>query len=205
MITTCVRWPAKSRHPRFSFPRPLNPRPLAHQRAAAITVYGVTLRVDERRRAFLRAALTVPAAGLIITSCTSDRAPRATPYPLPDGDARIRWQAVRTEQRLLALYAATLEKHPGLDDQLGPVVAHHEDHLETILADGPLPIAAEGVAPPGVGDVPGNRDDARNAIRKAEREASDGHAERCVAAGPLLAALLGSAAASEAAHAVVLA
>lgn len=149
--------------------------------------------------------MAAPLVSAATVSCTSDdNASKWTPSAPTDRDSHVRWQSVRAEQGLIAMHTAAREQHPDLADNLGQLIKHHEDHLAAILADGPLPVGAQ---PVGKGDqhIPKTQDATRRALREAEETASDSHTGACLdAAGPVLAALLGSIAASEASHAAVL-
>lgn len=167
-------------------------------------MYRVTTPVDDRRRGLLRAAALSPV--LLVAAGCSNAARKGVPLRQPDADSHVRWSAVRAERRLLASYNATIDQHPDLAERLNPIIAHHEEHLAAVLADGPLPIAADGLSKPTAGDVPQNQQKALAAISETENTTSDQHAQGCVsAAGRTLAALLASMAASEAGHSAALA
>lgn len=169
------------------------------------TVYSVTDRVDLHRRGLIRLAMAAPLASAAAVACTGDDdAGKWTPSAPTDRDSHVRWRSVRAEQRLIAMHNATLERHPDLADVVNQIIQHHEDHLAAILADGPLPVGAQPVDEGGQ-HVPKARDAAMGALNEAEENASASHASACLAAGgPVLAALLGSIAASEASHAAVM-
>lgn len=163
-------------------------------------------RVDERRRALVRVVLGAPVVIAAASSCSGGTPGKRSANDFPDTDAHARWRVVRAEQLLLSMHQAAVKKHPDLAGLIEPLSAHHEDHLAAVLADGPLPIGADGVAKPEAPRLPSSADAALDAIRAAEREASSvqiAAAEQVV--GPALAALIGSIAASEASHDVVLA
>lgn len=162
--------------------------------------------MDERRRILVRAMLGIPVVVAAASSCTGSTPGKRSANDFPDIDARARWRVVRAEQRLLAMHQAAVDQHPDLANVIKPISAHHEHHLAAVLADGPLPIGANGLPTPKAPRVPRNADAALEAIRVAEHEASSVHvkaAEEVV--GPALAALMGSIAAAEAAHDVMLA
>jgi hypothetical protein len=176
-------------------------------------VYGVgphlqrdtTERATLNRRRLLRAAATGPLVIAFATGCTTETAGKSVPLRQPDSDSHVRWRTARAEQELLALYAATLETHPDLADRLNPLAEHHEKHLAAVLNDGPLPIAAAGMADPAPDEISSEEGGALKAIREAEDAMSELHAAGSLAAsGGLLAALLASIAASEAAHTTTL-
>lgn len=164
--------------------------------------------VDGGRRRLLVALAGVPLLGGSLLACTTDPLPKAAPGPRLDLDVKVRWTAVRGEQALLALHAAVTAAHPALADRLAPLTAHHSEHLAALTADGPLPYGGrppddDPTAP--LGDVPGDPAAALTVVRDAERAASELRVTDCLrAAGPGLAAVLASIAASEAAHGTVL-
>ncbi|SDU76346.1 hypothetical protein SAMN04488563_5174 [Jiangella alkaliphila] len=168
----------------------------------------VTQRVDEGRRRLLALVAGAPVLGVALAACGSDPRPKAAPGPRAtlDADVKLRWRAVHAEQALLALHAATVAAHPDLAERLQPLTAHHDEHLAALRDDGPLPYGAGDGAPAAAAEVAGDPEAALAAVADAERAAADA----CVvaslaAAGPRLAAMLASVAASEAGHGVVLA
>ncbi|WP_166351648.1 hypothetical protein [Phytoactinopolyspora limicola] len=182
--------------------------------------------LDVRRRRLLVAAFGLPVFGVVVAGCTTPRqAKQPAPQPAPDADARVRWRAARAEESLLIRHAATVERHPELDDVLSPLTAHHRQHLVALLGEGPLPRLAtlQLTSPSDTGaaetegslvvdldaveipNIPDKADDALGALRDAEIDTADTHTDGCLhAAGPRLATLLASIAAAEAAHHVVL-
>lgn len=137
-----------------------------------------------------------------MAGCSADTGGKATPVVRPDADARRRWAALRSEQTLLALHAATIATHPDLAAVIQPLSAHHDEHLAVLQADGPLPVAAGAVAAPVAPAVPADPAAALSAVRDAEQAASAARLVDCVAAvSAPLAALLASIAAAEAGHA----
>lgn len=170
----------------------------------------VTERVDGGRRRLLALVAGAPALGAVLagmSACAADPRPKSAPGERSslDADVKLRWRVVNGEQALLALHAATVAAHPDLAERLGPLTAHHDEHLTALRADGPLPFGAvdgPGVAP----EVPGDAGSALAAVAAAESAAADACVAGCLAAaGPRLAALLASIGASEAGHGVVLA
>ncbi|RIQ17517.1 hypothetical protein DY240_22440, partial [Jiangella rhizosphaerae] len=97
--------------------------------------------MDEGRRRLLALVAGAPMLGAALAACGTDPRPKAAPGPRAslDADVKLRWRAVRGEQTLLALHAATVAAHPGLAARLQPLTAHHEEHLAALRADGPLP------------------------------------------------------------------
>jgi hypothetical protein len=167
------------------------------------------------RRRILAALAGAPLLGTALTGCTTpSRGKLAARRDEPNADARVRWNAARTEQGLLVLHAATIARHRELADAVEAFSAHHLQHLDALLSDGPLPLLArldldtpldaladidlDSVDAP---DVPRNADRALDAVREAELTASGAHLADCLrATGPRLAALLASIAAAEATH-----
>lgn len=165
--------------------------------------------VEVRRRALLAVAAG-PVIGVSITACTG-AAPgkRAARDSGNDPDERVRWNAVRSEQAMLALHAAAAAKHADLGNVLGEFAEHHRLHLAALLNEGPFPLLAlpeaASTAGPGTTSLPDDPDAALRAIRDAELSTRDAHLADCLfATGPRLAALLASIAAAEATHGALL-
>ncbi|SED73867.1 hypothetical protein [Jiangella alba] len=163
-------------------------------------------RVDEGRRRLLALVAGAPVLGVALAACGAEPRPKAAPGPRAslDADVKLRWRAAHGEQALLALHAATVAAHPDLAERLAPLTAHHDEHLAALRADGPLPYGA-GAAAAAAPSIAADADSALAAVADAERAAADA----CVlaalgAAGPRLAAVLASIAASEAGHGAVL-
>lgn len=172
----------------------------------------VTERVDDGRRRLLALVAGAPVLGAaalaVLSGCAADPRPKVAPGARAslDADVKLRWRAVRSEQTLLALHAATVAAHPDLAAALAPLTAHHEEHLAALRADGPLPFGSGDAAAPVPPEVAGDAGTALTAVADAERAAADACVVACLAAaGPQLAAVLASIAASEAGHGVVLA
>ena len=167
----------------------------------------VTERVDDGRRRLLALVAGAPALGAVLAACAADPRPKSAPGARSslDADVKLRWRAVHGELALQALHAATVAAHPDLAERLGPLTAHHDEHLAALRDDGPLPFGASE-APGNAPEVPADAGAALAALTDAERAAADACVVGCLAAaGPRLAALLASIAASEAGHGVVLA
>ncbi|WP_157574960.1 hypothetical protein [Jiangella muralis] len=167
-------------------------------------------RVDEGRRRLLMLVAGAPALGVALAACGAEPRPKAAPGPRAtlDADVKLRWRAVHGEQTLLALHAATVAAHPGLAERLQSLTAHHDEHLAALRADGPLPYGpGPGAGTPAAApSVAADADAALAAVADAERAAADACVVAALgAAGPRLAAVLASIAASEAGHGVVLA
>jgi hypothetical protein len=173
-----------------------------------LTGYGVpvTQRVDDGRRRLLALVAGAPFLGTALAACAADPRPKSAPGPRSelDADVKVRWRAVHGEQVLLALHAATVAAHPHLAARLGPLTSHHDEHLAALRADGPLPFGATAAAP--APEVSADEGAALAAVLAAEQAAADARVvDALAAAGPRLAAVLASVAASEAGHGVVLA
>lgn len=171
-----------------------------------VTVSPVTDRVDHGRRRLLALVAAAPVAGAALSACAAEPRPKSAPGARSslDPDVKLRWRAVRAEEALLALHAATVAAHPDLAAQLAPLTAHHEAHAAALRDDGPLPFGASSAV--GAPDVPGDAAAALAAVAEAEQAAADACVLTCLAAtGAQLAAVLASIAASETGHGVVLA
>lgn len=146
---------------------------------------------DLSRRALLGLAGVLPLA-----ACTADEGPP----PPPDPDDLLRSAAVARELALLAQYDAAVLALPDRAAVLMSVRAEHAAHLAALQAPSASPSAAPSPPPaPSPGPV------SMAALVVAEREAGAAHAQAVLEASRELAGLLGSLAASEASHAVVLA
>lgn len=116
------------------------------------------------------------------------------------------------EHHLLDVYDATIAAHPDLAARLAPLRSHHADHVAALgrvvgsAAGGvPSPAASAPVTLPTLDpSVPVDATDALAALREAERTATAARTRSCVSARPDRAALLGSLAACEASHEVLL-
>ena len=109
--------------------------------------------------------------------------------------------AMAAEAALLARYDAVLRRWPALAGTLGPLRDDHEHHRQALVTAGagrPAPVSpspARGLS----------RRRALRSLLAAERAAAATGLDGCLAAPPALAGLLGSIAACERSHAVVLA
>lgn len=124
----------------------------------------------------------------------------ASPGPSPDDGLRAVAQG--DEAELLARYDATLARHPTLRAVLSPLRAEHAEHLAALAASGVAPTANSSPTPT---RPPSKAADEVSALLDLERQAARRQSEGCLLATVALAPLLGSIAASEAAHAAVLA
>lgn len=149
--------------------------------------------------------------------------PSPEPTPTPDPDTGLIAEALAGKRDLLARYAATLARFPGLGAGLAPARADHEGHARALaasplappeataaLSTPPAPGASASADPsaspgPTAPSVPAERGAAVRALAAAERAAAETRLSQCVAAGDAgLARLLASVGACEAAHALIL-
>lgn len=145
------------------------------------------------RRAVLGAGLAAPL--LAVAGCRAAN-PAPAPRPPGDPDAALLARARSGEQRLLAAYDAVLARHPGLRTALAPLRGHHLAHLRALGGQPRSPRAAAAAADPAA---------AVRALGALERQAALARGADCLAASGGRTGLLGSIAAAETAHAVVLA
>ncbi len=161
-----------------------------------------------RRREVLGAALG--AAGLVLVAgCTSAPATHPRPRPTPTGpDPQV--ADLDNERVLLASYDAVLRAHPTLAGRLRAIRADHAAHvtaLSRMLAPAPghrRPTASSTAPAPTPPPVPADPVAALGALRAAERSAAAARTRSCLSAATDRAATLGSIAASEASHEVLL-
>jgi hypothetical protein len=110
---------------------------------------------------------------------------------------------IQSEAGLIALYDAVLAAHSGLAGRLGPLRAHHVQHLG-VLKRHYVPGSTTGTATPAprpAATAPGTQAGALSAIRGAERRAAAARADEVRRVSPGLAQLLASIGACEAGHA----
>lgn len=140
-----------------------------------------------------RAVLRTAGAGtlLALAACRSTPPPAAPPPPLVDPDDAVRQRSADAERALLEAYDAALVADPAAAARLAPVRAEHAEHLAALA----VPAGLSGPAPSlTTGD-----------LAAAERSAAAVHGRGTRdARQPALAQLLGSLAASEGSHVVVL-
>lgn len=174
-----------------------------------------------RRRAVLRGGIAVAAAVTAPTTLAgcglfADDPPPPDPLePLMVAKASI-----------VADYVATMTRHPDLTKALTPLREAHEAHLDKLLAllaperrkaikpkVKPSKAAKGSASPPSSGSsaeptdpstIPENPDEAMTSLAQAEKAASARSAKACLDGASTRAALLGSIAAAEATHVVVL-
>lgn len=179
-----------------------------------------------RRRRLVLALIGVPVLGAALGACTAEPSAKLpAPGDPPDADTRLRWRAIQAEHGLLVLHAAAVAKHAALDELIAPVSAHHREHLQALLEDGPIPrvalvasawrdgsgsgdtsLSGAKLGANALPDVPDNPGAALELVRDTEQAASAAGIAECLqASGPRLAMLLASIAAAEAAHDITLA
>ena len=113
------------------------------------------------------------------------------------------------EGALLAQYDATLARYPQLVSRAGPIRADHAAHLGALRAIVGTPATSESAparpaaSPPRI-VIPATSAAALAVLRSAEAAAGRRLASACLSAPPARAALLGSIAACESAHLVLL-
>ena len=172
------------------------------------TPHAPVTRPAVRRRDLLGAALGTVGLALV-AGCTSTPAARPRPSPTPTRpDPQL--ADLTNERVLLAAYDATLRAHPTLANRLRPVRADHAAHVTALRrlltpAGGHRRTSASPTPPaPTAAPVPADPAAALAALRTAEQSAYAARTRSCLAAATDRAALLGSIAASEASHGVVL-
>ncbi len=145
-------------------------------------------------------------AGCSIFGRSSAR-PRSRPSPTrPDPVAPL----LAGEQALLRTYDAVLARHPQLLPRLAPVRADHAAHLQSLqvvsggTATGGSGAGARGPSPEPAPTVPTQPAAALATLRAAERSAAGRAGAACLGAPRSRVALLGSIAACESAHLVLL-
>jgi hypothetical protein len=166
--------------------------------------------------------LTAGAVGLLAACRLTAGSTDARPTPIVDPDRGRLAGALSAEAALLASYDATVGAHPALTPALAAIHADHTAHQSALAAElsrrevaqrsagrPKSPQPAVGSPPPGSmpapPPVPADVPAAVRALVAAETTAAGARGTEAVAAAADLAALLGSVAASEAAHAAVLA
>ena len=119
----------------------------------------------------------------------------------PSADEVLRSSLATSKTALIARYDAALARHPVLVDRLTPLRANHAEHVATLVAPTPTPSPSASASP--VSADPRATVGELLAAERAAAAASTNGAR--TAAAPELVSLLGSIAACEATHAVVLA
>ncbi|MFT2019039.1 hypothetical protein ACMA1D_24835 [Streptomyces sp. 796.1] len=186
-----------------------------------------------RRRSLLAVAggaVGISGIGALLTGCSDDSRDTAAADGRTSADARLRSEAARASTALLAQYDATIGAHPALANRLRPLrseVARHaaafgspapsasptappvpasaaRSEPPKAAADSPTADGAASGAPRTEG-VPRNPRAALTTLASAERRTADTQLAALTTASPELARLLASVAASNAAHAYLLA
>lgn len=135
-------------------------------------------------------AATTTSADPSANVATTVSAPPTTPPP-----AAWATEVGGAESKLVATYDAVLKAHPSLTKTLGPLRTAHKRHLAAVK------VPATGVAPA----QPAGQAEALSRLAAAEQKAANLAAANAVTCPPEAAALLGSIAASDASHVLVLA
>jgi hypothetical protein len=90
-----------------------------------------------------RTFLVLGAMALALPGCTDDPEPPDRPSPTEpradDPDAALRAQVAASEIALVAAYRQALASHPGLAEDLDPLLAHHEAHLARVAPEARIP------------------------------------------------------------------
>jgi len=166
-----------------------------------------------QRRTLLASIVAAAGVSGLSGACTSTQTATRTPdqHDPPPPDPQL--DDLADEHRLLDSYDATIAAHPDLAARLTPLRAHHADHasaLQLVLGSAaggavPSPAASGPVTLPSSGPtVPASTSAALAALREAEHAAASARARSCVSARSDRAPLLGSIAACEASHEVLL-
>lgn len=138
------------------------------------------------------AAGTSTTAAAATTSAAAGTA--ATTTAATSGAAAWATKPAALERQLAASYAAVVKAHPALKPALLPLQAAHSAHAKALQAPGPAKAAA----------LPPTQTGALIALVKAEQHASSIAAAACVTCPVEGAVLLGSIAAADASHVLVL-
>ncbi len=152
------------------------------------------------RRNLLTGAARAAFGGLALSGCgVFGRPAPPSPRPSPSRtDALL--PVLAAERALLGQYDAVLARHPQLVPRLAAVRADHAAHLHALAAAASVRADSGG----GHGVALAGPDAALATLRAAERAASLRAGAACLVAPAPRAALLGSIAACESAHAVLL-
>ena len=137
-------------------------------------------------------------SGAAPTSAAAATPAAATSAPAaPTTAAAAHWATVvsASESNLVADYTAVIKAHPALKVTLTPLLAAHRAHVAALKS------SLGGAASVTVGAT----DQAISRLAQAEQRASDVAAKQCLTCPTQAAALLGSIAAANASHLVVLA
>lgn len=139
------------------------------------------------------ATTSAAATSAAATSAAASTSPAAT-SAAATGPAAWAVKSAGAERQLAASYAAVIKAHPALKPTLLPLQAAHSAHAKALQAPGP---AKAGTLPP-------TQTGALLALVTAEQHASSLAAAACVSCPVEGAVLLGSIAAADASHVLVL-
>jgi hypothetical protein len=134
------------------------------------------------------AATSAPAPSAAVAPTSAPAAATAAPAPA--------WALAvsKAETGLVATYTAVIKAHPALKPRLAPLLAAHEAHVTALKSSVGTATAVSA----------GGTDEALSRLIQAEQKASDVAAKQCLTCPSSAAALLGSIAAADASHIVVL-
>lgn len=145
------------------------------------------MTIELSRRHVLASALAIPILGT--AACAADSS-----SPKENTDASVRSTVADSEQRLIALYAATIKAFPALRPRLAALKSQHEDHFLAMTSQQPTTTTPEPVST--------NQRAAITALIRAESAAAKERTQSCAAATDTeLAWTLALVSASEASHA----
>jgi hypothetical protein len=156
----------------------------ADSRAAAGASGTATGAAATSAAATSAAAVSTPAAGVTTTATTA-------------ADASLAWasKVILAEQQLAATYKLVIKGHPTLKARLTPLLAAHNAHVTALKFTGAVVSA---------GSVPTTQAAALALLASTEQKASALAAKTCITCPSGGAALVGSIAAADASHVLVL-
>jgi hypothetical protein len=144
-----------------------------------------------------------------LAGCAQAPPPEVPPHP----GVAVLLRAIATEEQLIALYESTGRSHPELGRRVGPLLAHHREHLTVLRrhyrpgtrdddasATPAASNAAAGTATGTSAGAPRSRREALAALRSAERRAAAARTADLARAAPGMAQLYASIAACETGH-----
>jgi hypothetical protein len=144
-----------------------------------------------------RRAVLAGGLALGLGACTTEAAP-----PAPDPDVAIRRAVAAGVRELLGRYAGVSAAHPASASRLAPLAAEHTAHLHALGVRRDRPAA--GRTPQPTPTPTGNVRRAVADLAAAEQRIAALRPEQARRASPLLARLVASIGACEAAHAALL-
>jgi hypothetical protein len=156
------------------------------------------------RRAFVRLGLLIGVP--VVSACDPVRTHLgSTPSASPtiSDTARTLTAAIATERGLLAQYDAVIAAAPALRPRLAPIAAEHRAHLDALEALDAAPSAQPSEAP-STGTPAATPVAAVAGLIRAERAAARALSAASLSQPADVAVLMGSIAASESSHLVVL-